>query len=497
MTASFIAGIVVGVTAVGASASLLGSSVFPDVPSNAYYNTAVGTLNAAGIVRGSNGKFRPGDFVTRADVAVMIARLRAELTGEPLDESVQPSTPNTSSAPSDSGQTSSTTVTVRRSSKSSSVASSSLKSSSSSSAGYNPKGSLHFTTGGFTVGEQLGKITLAVVRTGGSDGTAGISYTVTAGTATAGIDFLAASGTLIFSNKETNKNFTVTIPDDSLGEGDETFIVTLSNPQHGVGLKAPSTATVTIKDNETSGSSTSSSGTAGSSSAGPVAGTFNLSATAYAIREDGGSLNVTVNRTGGSQGAVSVAYATANGSATSGTDYNATSGTLSFAAGETSKTFTVTSLNNESITGNKAFNIVLSTPSGGAALGTAKQASVTIYDDESGSFGSGSLKFNKATYEVTQSQGSIEITVMRIGGANGTINVSYSTGNGSAFAGVDYTDTQGTLTFAPGEASKTFSIPIRKNDGGGSERTINLALTNPTLPATLINPYTAVVTIYK
>jgi hypothetical protein len=338
-------------------------------------------------------------------------------------------------------------------------------------------------------------VNISVVRTGGNEGTAAINYAITPGTATAGSDYVAASGTILLSNKETSKTFTVTIIDDTIAEGDETFTVTLSNPQYGVGLASPSTATVTIKDNELGGTTSSTSTTTSSTSSGPAAGTFNFAATAYSIKENS-TITVTVLRSGGSVGSVNVNYATSNGSATSGSDYNTVTGTLTFAAGETSKTFSLTTLDNSNITGNRLFNMTLSGQTGGAALGDAKQAGVTIFDDESGEYGSGALKFSKTNYDVTQSQGNIAITVMRTGGARGTVAVEYTTTNGSANAGVDYTQTQGTLTFAPGESSKTFLVPIIKTSSLGSERTVNLILSNPTNAATLVTPYNATITIY-
>jgi hypothetical protein len=482
----FAVGILVGAGALSASASIHGSSVFSDVVSGSYYDTAVGELNAAGIIKGNGNKFRPGDAVSRAEVAVMMARLRAEMKGEVWDDGA-----------SSTGSNETSSSSRRRSSSSSSVSSSSSSSSSSvsSSSSYNPKGAFRFTTTTFTVDKALSKVTISVVRTGGNEGTAAINYATTNGTAIAGTDYQSASGTLTLSNKETSKTFTISLLG---GTGDKSFTITLSNPQYGVGLASPSTATVTIKgvNGGSASSGSSNSSVSSSSSTGPAAGTFNFAATAYAIKEGGTALTVTVLRNGGSSGTANVNYATVNGSATSGTDYTGINGTLTFAAGETSKTFSIASLNNSSITGNRSFTVTLSTPTGGSVLGEAKSSPVTIFDDESGDFGSGALKFAKASYEVTQSQGNLLVTVMRTGGANGQITVDYSTTNGSAYAGVDYTSAQGTLTFAPGEASKTFIVPILKSSTLGSERTINLILSNQTNTATLVSPYNATVTIF-
>src|SRR5262249_43283100 len=73
----------------------------------------------------------------------------------------------------------------------------------------------------------------------------------------------------------------------------------------------------------------------------PQPGALQFSSRMYAVNENGGTATITVTRTGGSDGSVTVNYATSNGTATAGSDYTATSGTLTFAAGETSKTFTI------------------------------------------------------------------------------------------------------------------------------------------------------------
>ena len=94
------------------------------------------------------------------------------------------------------------------------------------------------------------------------------------------------------------------------------------------------------------------------------------------------SLNFTVTLSVASTSTVTVNYATANGTATAGSDYTATSGTLSFAAGETSKTITVSVLGDKTVESNENFTLVLSSPSG-ATLGSTASATVTIIDNDS------------------------------------------------------------------------------------------------------------------
>jgi hypothetical protein len=112
----------------------------------------------------------------------------------------------------------------------------------------------------------------------------------------------------------------------------------------------------------------------------PQPGQLQLSAAAYRTSEAAGSVTFTVTRTNGNSGAVAVNYATSNGSATAGVDYVAASGTLAFADGQTSQTFTVSLLNSGNPDGNETFNLTLSGPAGGATLGAPGTAVVTLIE---------------------------------------------------------------------------------------------------------------------
>jgi hypothetical protein len=326
--------------------------------------------------------------------------------------------------------------------------------------------------------EQQSTATISIVRTNGNAGTVTVDYAVTAGTATAGTDFSTVTGTLTFANKETSKTFTIPILDDTTTEGTETVTLTLSNPTNGVVLTNPSTATLNITDNESISSTSSTPGVSFSSSSVPTAGAIGFGATAYAADERAGSVAITVVRTGGTAGSVSVNYATSNGSAGAG-DYTATSGTLTFASGETSKSFTIAVLDDAVLEGNKTVNLTLTSPTGGSILGTNATSILTIYDTDATVFGSGSFKFTATKYFASEKDGRAIISISRVGGAAGTATVMYSTLGGSATSGLDYIESSSTMTFAPGEMTKTFTIPIAIDDQSEGEETVNLNLSNP------------------
>src|SRR5207302_773846 len=127
--------------------------------------------------------------------------------------------------------------------------------------------------------------------------------------------------------------------------------------------------------------------------------------------EAGGVLaTITATRTGGSDGTVTVGFATANGTATAGSDYSAASGTLTFGPGVTSQSFTVPVLDDGGSEGDQAVNLALTGPGNGAALGGLNTAVLTIHEPGAGQ----SLQFSAPTYTVTEAGGVLAtVTVTR------------------------------------------------------------------------------------
>lgn len=112
-------------------------------------------------------------------------------------------------------------------------------------------------------------------------------------------------------------------------------------------------------------------------------GTIQLAAAVFDAYENAGMATITATRTGGTDGAVSVSFATSDGTALSPADYAATAGALGWAGGDAvPKTFQVTMVDDGFVEGSETFGVTLSNPQGGAALGATATAAVTILDDE-------------------------------------------------------------------------------------------------------------------
>ena len=342
-------------------------------------------------------------------------------------------------------------------------------------ADHDAPGTLQFSAPTYSVWENAGPAIVRVTRTGTNlaSGTT-VQFTTTNGTATAGPtgDYTNASQTLTFAALEAFKDVAIPIRDDSLSEGNETVLLSLSNPSTGATLGATKTAVLTILDDEQ---------------------TLQFSAPVYVVNEAAGSVTVTVTRSGPAVGTVTVDYATAAGSATSDADYTDVSGTLTFTAGIVSRTFLVPIINDTVFEPSESISLVLRHPTGVAQLGPLSTSTITILDNDP----PGAIRFSASAYTVSEAAGVATITVQRTAGATGSgVTVDYATvAGGTATPGADYLLTSGTLTFKAGEASKTFTVPIVNDNVDEPNETVNLALSNPTGGATLGTPATAMLTI--
>lgn len=198
-------------------------------------------------------------------------------------------------------------------------------------------GTLQFSASSYTVNEKTGSITITVTRTGGSAGAVAVNYTTANVTAQAPGDYTAKSGILSWADGDSaNKTFTIDVADDASAEGPETVQLSLSNATGGATLGANASAPLVIDD---------------------TPGTILFTQTTFTVLENAGTARVTVSRQGGSNGTVSVDFATADAPAPVCTDpndpatcdivsrrtakpnldYTPTAGTLTFLDGETSK----------------------------------------------------------------------------------------------------------------------------------------------------------------
>lgn len=218
-------------------------------------------------------------------------------------------------------------------------------------------GSVAFDAAACSTNRYIGFASVAVTRTGGSVAGASVDYATSDGTGVAGIDYVSTSGTLTFGLNETTKYIMVdTQPGAAAGA---TFTLTLSNPGGGALLGAGTMTTVTIFDGGTP----------------PILSVEHLESSMNAV-----TFRVQLSRP--VEWAVLADYASADGTATAGTEYTETGGTLVILPGDTVSTISVNLIADANVATGKTFTMTLSNPYG-ATLGTA-QASGTIEGERSG-----------------------------------------------------------------------------------------------------------------
>ncbi|WP_287630137.1 MULTISPECIES: Calx-beta domain-containing protein [unclassified Microcystis] len=336
---------------------------------------------------------------------------------------------------------------------------------------------LSFSATNYTVNEENGTIDVTVTRSGRTSGEVTAKVSLTNGTATYPNDYNQNSFNITFADVETSKTVAIPIVNDTKFEANETINLALTNLTGGATLGNQNSATITIISEDP-----------------PQPGAITFSNSQFSINENGTPVTqVTLTRTNGSDGEVTVILTPSNGSATAGDDYTNTPITVTFANGETSKIVTIP-INNDTIyEPTETVNLTLSNPTGGATLGTQQTATLTIIDNDAVP---GVIQFSNATYSVNENGTPVTaVTLTRSNGSDGAVSVRINLTNGTATAPSDYNNTAITVNFANGETSKTVTIPIIDDSIFEATETINLSLSNPTNGVTIGSQNSAIVNI--
>lgn len=315
-------------------------------------------------------------------------------------------------------------------------------------------GQINFGVPTQTVLNTDGTASLDVQRTGGADGSVSVAYAIIGGTAVNNVDYSLPPGPLLFGDQQTDADITLQISASAARFGDVTIDLELENPTGGATVGPDDTMVITIH---------------------------------HQVDQPPLAVNDTF----------SVQENTPfNGNVlTNDSDPDGNPITAHLATGPSDGTL--------SLNPNGSF---LYTPTGGF-LGTD---SFTYFDNDGTMNGNvatvtlnvvkvikaGQLTFALPAQTVLNSAGSATITVERLSGSDGAVSINYLATGGTAINGTDYTLSPGTLQFADGQTSLTFTIAIPFVGAGESDLTINLALQSPTGGAVLGSISTMVLTIH-
>ncbi|WP_219907620.1 Calx-beta domain-containing protein [Aphanothece hegewaldii] len=212
-----------------------------------------------------------------------------------------------------------------------------------------------------------------VTRMGTATQSITVQYTTANGTATAGSDYTATTGTLTFATNETTKTIAVPIIGDTTVESNETFFVNLSNATNAIITDNQGLGTISNDDPQI-----------------PPA-TVTLSTNPSIVTEDGFSfIAYTFTRTGNLTNSLIVNF-NVGGTATFNSDYtpigainySATTGNVSFATGQNTAFVIIDPLSDTTVEPNETVNLTL-TPGSGYSIGTASAVTSTITNDDAG-----------------------------------------------------------------------------------------------------------------
>jgi predicted extracellular nuclease len=289
-----------------------------------------------------------------------------------------------------------------------------------------------------------------------------VNYTTSTGTATAGSDYTAKSGTVTFLAGDTSETITIDVTGDTTFEPNETLVVTLSaNTGNSTIFDATGTGTILNDD--------------------PVQ--INIADTSALEGNVGTSpMTFTVTLANPSTSTVTVNYTTSDGTATvAGVDYVAEAGTLTFLPGDVSEDIVIDLVGDLVFEPNETLNITLSAPSvnaivnDGSAIGTiTNDDGVTLININDPSVAEGNAGTTPLTFTVTLTQPAAE-----------NVTVNYTTSDLTATAGVDYVAASGTLTFIPGDQSETITINVNGDTFFEANEQFNVTLSNPSVNANI------------
>lgn len=285
-----------------------------------------------------------------------------------------------------------------------------------------------------------------------------VDYTATDGTATADEDYEPISGTLRFEIGDTRERVIVQVIGDTEIEDNEYFLVSLSDPanapiedRRGRGtIVDDERPTISVDDVET-------------------------------LEGDQGTTiaSFTVSLSAPSEDDITVIISTRNGTAGAGTDYQALSGTATFAPGDTEEAATVQISGDTTAEPDETFFVALSDPTN-ATIDDGLGRGTILDDDQPGVAGQPTISISDATLtegNAGSKNATFGVTLSQPG--TETVTVGFSTQNGTA-SGKDYESDSGTVTFSPTDTSEPVTIQVTGDDDPETDETFFVNLSNPT-----------------
>lgn len=294
-----------------------------------------------------------------------------------------------------------------------------------------------------------------VSLTNASSATVTVNFATADGSAIAlSGDYQAASGVVTFNPGQTSRNLTILVNGDTTFEPNESFFVNLTGASGAVISDGQGQATLLNDDAQL--------------------GTLSIDDVAHQEGDSGStSYTFTVSNPTPTTNTITVDYATADGSATAPSDYSATSGTLTFPPLSTSQQLSVTANGDTTFEPDESFVVNLSN-SNNATIGDGQGEGTILNDDPQPSLSVNDVSQNEGDSGTSGFGFSVTLSAA----SSQTVTVNVATGDGSAVAPGDYTPVSGTLTFTPGQTTKSVSVPVVGDATFEPAETFSLTLSN-------------------
>ncbi|QYJ97010.1 hypothetical protein K0J45_16050 [Shewanella alkalitolerans] len=322
-----------------------------------------------------------------------------------------------------------------------------------------PAGEIGFEFENVAVNENAASVTLKLLRTNGSFGEVEISLYTQDDSAVADLDYFAISETLVFADGETEKTLTLELLDDAIYENDEQFSVLISLIA-GDAVLANTSARISILDDEPI----------------PASGVVQFESAQYQIDENDASLDVTIMRSGGNFGEISVDVTSSDIQAQAGEDYQPFNQTVSFADGEMAKLVTIDLIDDSDYEGDENFKLILSNATG-TELGRISNTEISIIEDDPVPSG-GVIEFSGASYVADEDSGVLIITLTRTNGSYGELSLDIATQDVTALEGDDYIGIDEHLVFLDGQTSQTLALTLNDDEIYEGDETLSISITN-------------------
>ncbi|MBL8866482.1 MAG: DUF4394 domain-containing protein, partial [Planctomycetia bacterium] len=196
----------------------------------------------------------------------------------------------------------------------------------------------------------------------------------------------------------------------------------------------------------------------------------------FSVSEAGPTAELTLVRTGGSAGELSVTVTFADGTASAGSDFDGTPVTVTFADGQTTATASVPVTQDATFEDDEMFTAILGGATNGGVIGAAARAQVTIANDDA----MPTLSIDSVTLAEGNSGNTIFTFTVTLSAPSGlTVTAAVDTVDGTATAGSDYAAVSDVVSFLPGETTKTVVVTVNGDVAFSTDETFTVVLSLP------------------